>query len=81
MLVNDGLNGHLASLPENTRHMLRMVYDGHDYAEIGETLGITAKVVTDRIYRARRRLREDREFLREQHRSCSRPGRGELPGH
>ncbi|MFJ8469935.1 sigma factor-like helix-turn-helix DNA-binding protein [Streptomyces swartbergensis] len=78
VLVNDWLNGFLASLPEHTRHMLRMVYDGHDYAEIGETLGITAKMVTDRIYRVRRRLREQRELFREQHRELA--GRLPSPG-
>ncbi|MYR61099.1 hypothetical protein GTY54_34375 [Streptomyces sp. SID625] len=67
VLVNDWLNRYLASLPEYTRHMLRMVYDGYDYAEIGETLGITAKMVADRIYRARRRLREERQLFRKQY--------------
>ncbi|WP_406723498.1 sigma factor-like helix-turn-helix DNA-binding protein [Streptomyces sp. GD-15H] len=67
VLVNAWLNDFLASLPEHTRHMLRMVYEGYDYAEIGETLGITAKMVTDRIYRVRLRLRERRELFRQQH--------------
>ncbi|MEU1895717.1 sigma factor-like helix-turn-helix DNA-binding protein [Streptomyces pristinaespiralis] len=67
VLVNAWLNDFLASLSEDTRHMLHMVYEGYDYAEIGETLGITAKKVTDRIYRLRRRLRERRELFRQQH--------------
>lgn len=67
VLVNAWLNDFLAPLPEHTRHMLRMVYEGYSYAEIGETLGITATMVTDRIYRIHRRLRERRELLRKQH--------------
>ncbi|MET9282617.1 sigma-70 family RNA polymerase sigma factor [Streptomyces anthocyanicus] len=67
MLVHAWLNGFLASLPAHKRHMLRMVYEGYSYAEIGETLGITAKMVTDRIYRLHRRLRERRELLRKQY--------------
>ncbi|MEU5538561.1 hypothetical protein [Streptomyces sp. NPDC020362] len=58
----------MASLPKYTRHMLRVVYDGYDCAEIGETLGITAKIVADRIYRARRRLREHRALFHKQYR-------------
>ncbi|MEU2717774.1 sigma factor-like helix-turn-helix DNA-binding protein [Streptomyces sp. NPDC007205] len=75
VLVNDWLNSFLASLPEHTRHMFRMVYDGYDYAQIGETLGITAKMVADRIYRARRRLREDGDLFRKQIRDLT----GHLP--
>ncbi|MFJ6694430.1 sigma factor-like helix-turn-helix DNA-binding protein [Streptomyces sp. NPDC091294] len=71
MLVHAWLNGFLASLPAHARHMLRMVYEGYSYAEIGETLGITAKMVTDRIYRLHRRLRERRELLRKQHRDLT----------
>lgn len=71
MLVNAWLNDFLASLPEHKRHMLRMVYEGYSYAEIGETLGITAKMVTDRIYRIHRRLRERRELLRKQYRALT----------
>jgi RNA polymerase sigma factor (sigma-70 family) len=78
MLVNAWLNDHLASLPPQTRHMLRMNYEGYDYAEIGETLGITAKMVADRIYRARRRLRQQRDTLHEQHRNLT--GHRPAPG-
>ncbi|MEU5524874.1 sigma factor-like helix-turn-helix DNA-binding protein [Streptomyces sp. NPDC047860] len=66
VLLNAWLNDFLAPLPEHTRHMLRMVYEGYSYAEIGEVLGLTAKMVTDRIYRIHRRLRERREHLRQQ---------------
>lgn len=75
VLVNAWLNDFLASLPEHTRHMLRMVYEGYGYAEIGETLGITAKMVTGRIYWFHRRQRERRELFREQYRELT----GHLP--
>ncbi|MFD4231413.1 sigma factor-like helix-turn-helix DNA-binding protein [Streptomyces sp. NPDC058545] len=65
VVVNDWLNRLLTSLPPQTRHIFRMVYEGHTYAEIGEVLGITAKVVADRIYRARQRLTTARESLRQ----------------
>jgi hypothetical protein len=67
VLVYDWLKGFLASLPADKRHMLRMVYEGYDYTEIGETLGITAKMVADRIYRLRRRQRERRDLFRKQY--------------
>ncbi|MGW1534434.1 sigma factor-like helix-turn-helix DNA-binding protein [Streptomyces aureus] len=65
-LVNDWLNHFLASQSPDTRHMFRMIYEGYSYGEIGETLGTSAKKVTDRIYRVRRRLREQRVSFREQ---------------
>ncbi|WP_074996428.1 RNA polymerase sigma factor [Streptomyces misionensis] len=71
VLVNAWLNDFLASLPEHKRHMLRMVYEGYSYAEIGETLGITAKMVTDRIYRIHRHLRERRQLLRKEYRDLT----------
>ncbi|WRZ96435.1 sigma-70 family RNA polymerase sigma factor (plasmid) [Streptomyces sp. NBC_01007] len=75
VLVNEWLNNFLASLPEHTRHMFRMLYHGYDYAEIGKTLGITAKMVADRIYRARVRLREQRMLFQKQYREVT----GHLP--
>ncbi|MEU1216622.1 sigma factor-like helix-turn-helix DNA-binding protein [Streptomyces sp. NPDC005790] len=74
-LANAWLNDFLADLPDHTRHMFRMVYEGYSYAEIGETLGIKAESVADRIYRARRRNRERRELFHEQYRELT----GHLP--
>ncbi|MFB6962524.1 RNA polymerase sigma factor [Streptomyces sp. NPDC056309] len=81
VLVNARLNHYLAFLPEHTRRMLRMVYDGYDYAEIGETLGITAKMAADRIHRPCRRLQERRNLFQgaapspHERSSDARPGR------
>ncbi|MDI1453623.1 hypothetical protein NHG22_07310 [Streptomyces sp. ATE26] len=65
MLVNAWLSDYLAFLPEHKHHMLCIVYDGYDYTEIRETLGITTQMVADRIHRARR-LQERRNLFQEQ---------------
>ncbi|MEU8941691.1 sigma factor-like helix-turn-helix DNA-binding protein [Streptomyces goshikiensis] len=66
VLVNEWLRQMLSSLPTPTRYIFRLIYDGYSYDEIGDRLGITAKMVTDRVYRARTRLLRERERYRQE---------------
>ncbi|WP_405717279.1 hypothetical protein OG607_00515 [Streptomyces sp. NBC_01537] len=75
LLVNDCLNRLMADQPDHIRHMFRMIYDGHNYAEIGDTLGISASLVASQVCKARDRWRRDRRGYREQYRAIT----GHLP--
>lgn len=50
----------LAAIPEAERQPLILHYvDGYSHAEIGQILGVSLPCIKNRIYRARRRMREE----------------------
>lgn len=54
------LDGAIARLPEKLKAPLVLtIFDGRSHAEAGQILGISAKAVETRVYRAKRRLTEE----------------------